>query len=246
MNVSTQLSIIIPCYNEEDGLPEFFRRFQPVRQSLSRTFTIDVLFVDDGSTDRTYSILSDNYDGQQDVNILRHPENLGLGAAFRTGIEAARGDYIVSLDSDFTYPPSELEPLIALLAGGADVVTGSPYHPDGGVEGVPGWRLLISKTLSFVYRMLLKSNVYTYTSLFRGYRRKVIDNAPLISDDFSGVAEILVWAIMAGHNVVELPTVLHTRQYGQSKIKVGRTILKHLRLIGEIITGRFAKRHGLV
>ena len=70
--------------------------------------------------------------------IVRHAENLGIGAALRTGFAESRGAELVTLDSDCTYDPARIPELLAPLRGGAEVVTASPYHPDGAVEGVPG------------------------------------------------------------------------------------------------------------
>ncbi|MBJ6923090.1 glycosyltransferase family protein, partial [Vibrio cholerae] len=72
-----------------------------------------------------------------------------------------------------------------------DMITASPYHPEGGVRNVPGWRLLLSKGAAFAYRLVLRSNLSTYTSCFRVYRKTAVANIEIENGGFLGVAEML-------------------------------------------------------
>jgi dolichol-phosphate mannosyltransferase len=232
-----KLSIIIPCYNEEDGIPNLVGSLLPVQQVLSEYYQVELIFVDDGCRDKTFSLLEQAFPVGSGARVVHHPRNLGLGAAVRTGFENATGDVIVTMDSDCTYPPDQIPAMVELLKAGADIVTASPYHPKGQVVGVPSYRLFLSKTLSRVYQILLKQHIYTYTALFRAYRGRIVKSIRFKSNGFLAMAEILIFAFRAGYKVTEFPTTLHVRRYGVSKIKLWRTIKEHLGLISSLLRG---------
>ncbi len=240
------LSIIIPCYNEADNVTQLRDDFFPVVHDLARTRTAEVVFVDDGSRDDTWNALTSafgNYDTQNiSVRFERHAVNRGLGAAIRTGLMATRGDIVITTDSDATYKFSEIPALLALLAKDIDIVIASPYHPAGGVANVPGYRLVLSQGSSLLYRILVDWNIHTYTSLFRAYRRRVIERVSFQSDGFLAGTELLVNAMLAGYRVAEYPTVLHSRVHGTSKAKLIRTIQAHLHFQAQIFLRRLNHR----
>ena len=226
------LSIMIPCYNEVENVPKLQKEFFPVALGLAGTRSVEVVFVDDGSADGTYRALVEAFgrDGETGVSFRfeQHRVNRGLGAALRTGFAAARGDTIVTTDSDGTYKFSEIPALLSYLTSGVDIVTASPYHPAGMVAGVPAYRLLFSRGCSVIYRVLADWRVYTYTCLFRAYRREVIDNVAFESDGFLAGTELMVKAMLMGYRIAECPAVLYRREHGESKARIVRTVLAHL------------------
>ncbi len=232
------LSIIIPCYNEEDGIPNLVTLLEPVRRKLEEYYQVELVFVDDGCRDNTVALIENAYAGDARVRVVRHPRNLGLGAAVRTGFDAAQGEVVVTMDSDCTYPPDRIPAMLDLLNAGADVVTASPYHPQGQVIGVPAYRLFLSKSLSRLYQVLLRTNIYTFTALFRAYRQPVVKTIHFESNGFLAMAEILIGALRAGCTVTEFPTALYVRRCGVSKIKVWNTIKEHLGLIVKLLRGK--------
>lgn len=226
------LSIIIPCYNEVENVPKIRAEFFPVVANLAQACMLEVIFVDDGSTDGTWQALTEAFGNLSEEGITVrfecHKVNRGLGAALRTGLAAARGEVIITTDSDGTYKFSEIPALLSRLTPDTDIVTASPYHPQGGVEGVPSYRLILSRGSSLLYRLLVHWRVHTYTCLFRAYRRRVVENVTFSSDGFLAGTEILVKAMLMGYRVAEYPSVLHSRAFGTSKAKLARTILAHL------------------
>ena len=234
-----KVSLIIPCYNEEAGLPNLFRQLEPVRQDLEKAYEVEVLFVDDGSKDNTLPILQKHYWEVPNTVILHHATNKNLGGALRTGFAEATGDIVVTMDSDCTYPPHHIRTLLRLLQENkADIVTASPYHPQGKVENIPAYRLALSRSVSWIYQKLLGSPISTYTCLFRAYRRAILKDLPFESDTFLAVAELLVYALKKGYKVVEFPTVLKPREYGESKIGLSKVILNHAAFILKLAGGR--------
>jgi dolichol-phosphate mannosyltransferase len=252
-----KLSIIAPCYNEVDNVSKLHDELLPVVEEMviygctnpsEEIHSAEIIFVDDGSRDGTFSKLKEcfgsvNKSGVM-FKILKHETNLGLGAAIRTGFSNADGDILVTVDSDGTYKFSEIPNLLSFLTPEIDIVTASPYHPEGGVIGVPAYRLFLSRGSSFIYRILVDWHVYTYTCLFRAYRPKVIKDIRFGSDDFLAGTEILVKALLKGYRVAEFPAVLHKRMYGVSKAKIAQTIFSHLTFQGWVLLYRMQLMFG--
>jgi dolichol-phosphate mannosyltransferase len=236
-----KISIVVPCYNEVDNIQKLEQEFFPVVEGvinarLMDSLTIEeveVVFVDDGSRDSTFNALKSAFESRTRNNLLlkfeKHEVNRGLGAAIRTGFRAATGDIVVTTDSDGTYKFSTIPSLIAAMETDVDIITASPYHPDGEVVGVPAYRIFLSRGSSLLYRILLKWNIYTYTALFRGYRREVVEQIPFFADDYLAGTELMVKAMLKGYTVAEYPAALHRRVFGVSKARLMQTILSHLR-----------------
>jgi hypothetical protein len=234
-----RLAVVVPLKDEAAGLASLFVELDAVRGRLRDLVACEFVCVDDGSTDRTWELLQQQAAQRPFVQLVRHPHNRGVAAAIRTGLQATDAALAASIDGDLSYDPLELRAMLApLLAGAADVVTASPYHPRGGVRNVPGWRLSLSRTLSFAYRVLLRSPIRTWTACFRVYRRAAVADLPLSHEGFLGTAEVLVRVLRRGGTVVEHPCVLEARLFGVSKMKVLRTIRQHLGLLGQVAIGR--------
>jgi len=238
------LSIVIPFYNEAGSVEKVRAELLPVVGLLARAGPVELVLVDDGSTDGSLDAFQQALRPPPGVQVRfeRHATNRGLGAALRTGFAAVRGEVVVTTDSDGTYGFAEIPGLLACLGPAIDLVTASPYHPRGGVDGVPGYRLVLSRGSSLIYRLLVDPHLHTYTSLFRAYRRALIDGVPFESSGFLAGTEILVKALLLGFRAAEYPAVLHSRAVGASKAKLARTTLAHLRFQFRIVLHRLGLR----
>lgn len=234
------LSIIIPCFNEEEGIHNLTLKLNPAVEELQQKYRVELIFVDDGSTDKTNQLLHHYYAQTPHARIVTHEKNKNLGAALRTGFAAASGDFVAALDSDCTYDPRLLEPMLALMDEHTDIVTVSPYHPQGKIRDVPSYRIFLSKIASFLYRVFINWQLHTYTAMVRVYRKEVIKNIHFGADDFLGVTELLVRSMLQGYKVKELPTELSVRKFGASKMKIVplKVIGSHLSLLSKIAAYR--------
>ncbi|MDL1909419.1 glycosyltransferase family 2 protein [Chloroflexi bacterium CFX6] len=248
-----KLSVVVPCFNEEDNIGKLKNEFFPVVEGLlgssvdgGKIESVEVVFVDDGSRDGTYVALKEAFGAYDHPSITvgfeKHEVNRGLGAAMRTGFKAVTGDIIVTTDSDGTYHFSTIPSLLGHLKGRVAIVTASPYHPKGEVVGVPGYRIFLSRGSSLLYRILLSWRVHTYTALYRAYRREVIDRISFAADDFLGGTELMVKAMLKGYQVDEFPAALHRRMFGVSKAKLMRTIISHLNFQARLVLHRLHLR----
>src|SRR5215467_8779586 len=227
------VSILIPIFNEEDGIAQLKEKLSGLQELLQGEYELEFLFIDDGSSDLTVPRLKDCFqDSALRTRILEHGVNRGVGAAFRTGFQQAQGSLVCTIDADCTYSPAGLQQLLAALqSSGADIAVASPYHPEGGVEGVAAWRLVLSKGCSMLYRFFSPLKLYTYTSIFRAYRGEVVRNVQFRGNGFVSASEILVAAGRLGYTVTEVPMISRARAVGRSKMKVLRTIVSHLEML---------------
>lgn len=236
------LSIIVPFYDEEEAIPHLAERLFPVIEEIQRNWAVQLVLVDDGSSDDTYAKLREHFPTSRhgETTVLRHVQNRGIGAAMATGFEAASGDVVCTIDCDCTYAPEKLKGLVELLlSSNSDIATGSPYHPDGGVDGVKYWRLFISKGASLLYSLISSAKLHCYTSFFRAYRRRWARTELFESEGFLAVAEVLLRAAQAGAKVVEFPVRLGIRSRGISKMKVVRVTMQHLGLMSKLVLPEF-------
>ncbi|MFM9904935.1 MAG: XrtA system polysaccharide deacetylase [Pyrinomonadaceae bacterium] len=239
----TPVSIVIPCYNEQESLPYLANTLRAVEANLSKNgYKANIIFVDDCSTDETLRVMDELFGKLKNVKILQHETNRGVAAGIMTGIRAAKTDVVCSMDCDCTYDPHELVNMLPLLEENVDLVTASPYHRDGGVRNVPHWRLFLSRGASFLYRRVLRSKLDTYTSCFRVYRRSSMIDLKLRESGFLGVAEMLGRLDLSGGKIVEFPTILEVRLFGVSKMKTAKTILGHLNLLSQLIKLRWFRK----
>ncbi len=231
----SEITVVIPCYNEEASLPYLANTLRSVEANLSENgFQANFIFVDDCSKDKTLDKLNELFSGRENVKIVQHETNQGVAAGIMTGIKASQTDVVCSMDCDCTYDPHELVRMLPLLTENVDLVTASPYHRSGNVRNIPNWRLFLSKGASWLYRRTLRAKLATYTSCFRVYRRSSVVDLPIEEKGFLGVAEMLGRLDLKGGRIVEFPAVLEVRLFGFSKMKTARTIFGHLKLLARL------------
>ncbi|HEU5042142.1 MAG TPA: glycosyltransferase [Gemmatimonadales bacterium] len=238
----TPVTVVVPCYNEQQSLPYLKNTLRSVVEQWAQQYRFQFVFVDDCSADRTWETLQATFGADPGCTLMRHAENRGVAAAIQTGIHAARTEIVCSMDCDCTYDPHELGRMIPLLTDGVDVVTASPYHPQGSVKNVPRWRLFLSKSLSRAYRVVIRQQLHTYTSCFRVYRRATAIGIPIERGGFFGITEMLGRVDLAGGTIVEFPATLEARMLGRSKMKILRTIAGHLGLLCQFVALRLFRR----
>ncbi len=227
------VTLVVPLYNEEANVSYLRGNLVALRRHLGPKYRIHMNLVDDGSSDSTWTRLNEMFADSKDCRLLRHEQNSGVAAAILTGIRNAPTEIVASIDCDGSYDPNNLLRMLPLIES-ADLVTASPYHPEGQVINVPPWRLFLSRTLSRMYSSLLKGTIHTYTSCFRVYRKAAVETLPVRTGGFLGVAELLIRLRLRGGRIVEFPAILERRLFGESKMKILRTILKHLGLLREL------------
>jgi dolichol-phosphate mannosyltransferase len=223
-----KLTVILPFFDEAALLPSLPALVARVRGALAG-HEVRLLAIDDGSTDGTGEGLART----AGLEVVRHPANRGVGAAMATGLEHATGDAAIVFDPDEAYAPDVLPRLVDALAD-SDVATASPYHPEGGVEGVGAFRLLLSRAASLLYRLRTRAPLKTFTCAVRAYRLPAARRLLPAPTDFTAAAYLLAKALSLGLRVAEVPARLRVRRAGTSKMRILRTARAHLRLLRDL------------
>lgn len=234
-----QVSVVVPIYNERECIDGLIEVLQELEVEQGDIFDFNFILVDDGSNDGTAELLKQAVEFQDHFRVVAHAENRGIAAAIHTGIAHAQSELVVSMDADNSYDIKLIREMVPLMTDDVDLVAASPYHPEGKVDNIPLWRLWLSRRVSNIYWLLLRTKLHCYTGCFRVYRRsRVVDLQP-INRGYVGVAELLWRLDRAGGTIIEHPATLRKRIAGQSKMKVIREGLKHLKLMSLILRSKF-------
>ncbi|HEX2922507.1 MAG TPA: glycosyltransferase family 2 protein [Chloroflexota bacterium] len=243
MNASSSCRVIfvIPAYNEEHNIGCLLRGLAGLERGR---LDFSVIVVNDGSWDRTREVATGCGVGLP-IEVIDHPTNLGVGAAFRTGFTAALmkarpADIIVSMEADNTSDLSILHQMLKQIETGSDVSLASCYAPKGGVLGTTPSRVLFSKAANLIIERLYGvSEVHTYSSFYRAYRASALflgfetyGDAFISEPGFVCVVEVLVKLHRLGLKLTEIPMILDgSRRAGTSKMRVTHTVLGYLTFI---------------
>jgi glycosyltransferase involved in cell wall biosynthesis len=223
-----EISAVVPVFNESANIPVNLLRMAGALQITGKEF--EIVVVDDGSTDDSAEKIKRlaNEDGR--IRYAGYPKNVGRGKAIRTGIAAARGRYILTIDCDLSYSEEYLPVMYRLLADNPeiDMVIGSPYMDQGKTEKVPFKRLAISKLGNMILSAALRGKIKTLTGVLRGYRAEAVKRLDLESDGKEIHLEILSKALASGYKPLEFPATLRSRKKGKSKFKFKATAMSHL------------------
>lgn len=223
------LSVVIPAYNEEDGIAETVERVLAVRPALAQMgLAMELIVVDDGSRDRTGEIVSTYCEQHQGVRLLRHDPNRGYGAALKTGFTAGCGDLLAFLDADGTYPPTSLPDLCNEVLKGADVVVGS--RRSGAASGMPFVRKVGNFIWANLVTLLSGQPVVDPASGMRVFRREALDRLYPLPDGLNFTPVMSTRAVHEGLKFVEIPMPYQERR-GRSKLSVVRDGLRFLQTI---------------
>ncbi len=220
-----KISVIIPMYNEEENV---IKTLNEVNNVLENFNEFEIIVVDDGSTDKTSSLVNKVISSNSNISLLKHPVNMGMGRALRTGFEKVDSDIIITIDADLSYDPAIIPKLVEEMDESTDIVVGSQYMDGGHTENIPPLRLFISKTANKLVGYAMANNLSTVTGVLRAYRKEVLDSIELDSDGTEINPEIISKAKAVGFNIKEIPVTLKGRELGKSKVRYRKTTISHL------------------
>ncbi len=219
-----ELSVIVPVYNEEAGLQALFDRLYPALDALELSY--EVIFVNDGSRDRSAALLSEQYQARDDVTrVLLLNKNHGQYTALLAGFEAARGEKIITLDADLENPPEEIGKVIEKMRAGHDYVGTIRAQRRRSL-----WRHQASRMMNWLRERITHIRLTDHGCMLRGYSRRIIDR-------INAYGETNIFIPALGYTFAQNPTeieVMHDKRFaGDSKY----SLYDLIRLAFDLVTG---------
>jgi glycosyltransferase involved in cell wall biosynthesis len=207
-----KLSVVMPVYNEQATLREVIARV------LAVPLEIELICVDDGSTDVSRQILAELQSLHSQLKVFLQPKNMGKGAALRRGIQQSTGDFILIQDADLEYDPSDYPALLhPLLEGKADVVYGSRFLGSAPHRVLYFWHYVANRILTLISNALTNINLTDMETCYKVFRREILQSIPIEEDRFGFEPEITVKIAKRRLRVYEVGISYWGRTYEEGK-----------------------------
>ncbi len=221
-----ELSVVIPINNEERNLPALHEEITDALQAYGRSY--EILFIDDGSTDKSYEVMSALHDDDPRVRVIRFRKNFGQTAAMAAGFDHSRASVIVTLDGDLQNDPRDIPVLVNRLEQGFDIVAGwrkdrkDPYLS----------RRLPSYIANRLISMTTGVHLHDYGCTLKAFRREVVKNIHLYGEMHRFIPAVASWM---GVSIDEITVSHRPRKQGRSKYGISRTP----RVLLDLLTVKF-------
>jgi glycosyltransferase involved in cell wall biosynthesis/precorrin-6B methylase 2 len=225
-----KLSVLMPVYNERTVVERCIS--QVLTAPLPDNMDLELVIVDDCSTDGTFAILERLAAAFRQIRLHRHKQNRGKGAAVRSAVEKASGDFSLIQDADLEYDPSEYPELLRpLLDGRADAVFGSRYMAGTQRRVLLFWHSVINKSLTLASNIFCNLNLTDVHTCYKVFRTDLLKSIPIRSDRFAVDQEIVIKSAKRKLRIYEVPISYHGRTHEEGK-KIGwKDALKILSVI---------------
>ncbi len=226
------VSFVIPLFNEEDSLEELTRRISVQVNNLKLDF--ELIYIDDGSTDKSFDILKDLHKKYNQIKIIRFNRNFGKSAALSEGFNRAKGDIVITMDADLQDDPAEIPNLINSINDGNDLVSGWKQKRNDPIS-----KTIPSKFFNFVTRVLTGIKIHDFNCGLKAYRNQVIKSIPVYGELHRYLPVLAHWL---GYKVDEIPVKHHARKYGSSKFGLKRFFNGFFDLLTVLFITRFKQK----
>lgn len=219
-------SLVIPTYNEAKNLEILL----PEMLDVFKSWNTEIIFVDDGSNDGTREYIRKQMNIFSNIRIIERPKLMGIGSALIAGYNLAHGKYIISVDSDLSFPSEDVGKIVQLLISGKyDMVLGSRYVK-GSYYEAPNFEIFKKKTVSYLGNIFLRLTtgikVHDFSANCRGIRSVIWRELSLKSQDNFMLFETIWRVHKKGLIITEIPVKFLDRRFGSSKLKLGSAMRK--------------------
>lgn len=230
-DLTPELSLFLPVLDEEDNLRPMHAKIKDALDALGKT--AEVIFVDDGSTDRSLEILKEIAAEDDRVRVISLRRNYGQTAAMSAGIDAAKGEILIPMDADLQNDPADIKRLLDKLDEGYDVVSGWRKNRQDKLVS----RKIPSQIANKIISAIGGVHLHDYGCSLKAYRRDVIQDVRLYGEMHRFIP---IYASWAGARVTEIPVDHHARTMGKSKYGISRTV----KVIFDLMTIKFMASYG--
>ena len=208
-----KLSIVVPFFNEEENVDEMHARLREVLDKMGRTY--EIIFIDDGSSDKTYAHLQEIYKKDEHVVLVKLRRNFGQTPALQAGFDQARGEVIISMDGDLQHDPAEIPQFLAKLEEGFDIVSGwrKDRKDNAVLRKFPSW------VANRMMKKLVKVQIHDFGTTYKAYRREVVQTIHLYGELHRFIPALIS---REGFKITELPISNIVRLRGKSKYGLSR------------------------
>ncbi len=217
-----EISIVIPVYNEEENLNELYAKLIAVLPSITESY--EILFVDDSSTDNTFSILKEINEKDKRAKAIKFGRNFGQTAALSAGFDYAKGDVIITMDGDLQNDPGDIPLLLEKINEGYDVISG--WRADR--KDPLFTKRLPSKFSNWLASKLTGVKLHDFGCTLKAFRRDVVESINLYGEMHRYIPALASWT---GASIAEVKVKHHPRQHGTSKYGITRLMRGMLDLV---------------
>lgn len=227
------ISVVIPTYNEEDSLVELSNSLERVLNRETKN-NYEVLFIDDGSTDSTFSVMREINKKNQKFRAIRFRRNYGKSAALSVGFKAAKGAVIITMDADLQDDPMEIPNLMSKIREGYDLVSGWKKKRNDPIN-----KTLPSKFFNFVTAKASGLKLHDFNCGLKAYRSEAAKSLDIYGEMHRYLPVLAHWN---GFRITEIPVKHHPRKHGKTKFGASRYVKGFLDLLTLLFTSRYLKR----
>ena len=236
------ISLVVPAYNEAAIVEKNLSALCQYMESVESNYRWEMLVVNDGSRDGTGKLAEAFAKTRNNVQVLHHPRNFGLGRALRSAFARCSGDYIVTIDLDLSYAPAYVEKLVdKMRESEAQVVAASPYMKGGKISNVPSLRRILSVGANRFLSVAARGNLSTLTGMVRAYDREFLSKLSLRSTGMEINPEIIYKTMLLSGSIEEIPAHLDWT-FQQAKGINRRSSMKILRQMFSVLLSGFLFR----
>lgn len=209
-----EISIVIPMYNEESVIDELYIRLKKVLDNIERTY--EIIFVDDGSVDKTFSKLRAIQKADETIKLIKLRGNFGQTAALSAGFDYAIGNYIIAMDGDLQHLPEDIPKFLAKLYEGYDIVSGwRENRKDPFIS-----RRLPSRIANWLMKKLSGVNLHDFGTTFKAYKREIVQELHLYGEFHRFIPVLASWMKAS---VIEIPIENIRQEHRKSHYNISRT-----------------------
>ena len=223
-------SIVVPLHNEQDNVTDLYDRLKAVMEASGESF--EIVLVDDGSSDGTFSLLRQIAAVDSRVTVVRLRRNFGQTAGLAAGFDHAHGAYIIAMDGDLQHDPADIPMFLEKIAEGYDIVSGWRKER---IDNL--WlRRIPSRCANWLMARLSGVDIHDFGTTFKAYRREILEQVPLYGELHRFIPALASWH---GASICEVPIRNVNRERGESHYGISRTF----RVFFDLITIRFLLRY---